>query len=482
METLESHPASARDRGVTVAFLALLLAALSFALLQTMVAPALPDLQRELSTTTTGVSWVLSAFLLTASVATPVIGRLGDMFGKHHLLLVSLSVFTAGTLMAALSHSIGLLVVARAIQGVGAGTFPLAFGIIRDVFPHERVATAIGLISATFGIGAGVGLVVSGVIVDHLGWQSIFWLGFALCLAATVAAWAFVPESPVRSPGRVDWAGAALLSGGLVALLLAISQGRVWGWGSPRVVGLLALAVALLVTLVLVERRVEQPLIDVRLLRRRAVLTPDVAALIFGFGMFGAFTLLPLFVETPSRVGYGFSASVTGAGVFLLPSAAGMLVSGPLAGWIGSRAGFKPVLFVASLFGAAAFGVFAVAHAERWPIYLGSALLGIGVGLAFASLINLVVEAVDQRQTGEATGVNTIMRTIGGSLGAQVAATIVASHEAPGTAVPAESGFTIAFAVSAGAMVLAAAAALALPRRPARETQAADLAPEPSRA
>jgi EmrB/QacA subfamily drug resistance transporter len=410
--------AMAGDRGVAGAFSALLVAVLGFSLLQTMVAPALPALQRDLSTTTTGVSWVLSAFLLTASVATPVVGKLGDMFGKRRLLLASLAVSALGTLVAALSDSIGLLIVARAIQGIAAGAFPLGFGIVRDEFPPERVPTAIGLISATLGIGGGIGLPLAGVIVDRLGWHWIFWLGLVLALVAIAAVWAFVRESPVRSPGRVDWTGAALVSGGLVALLLAISEGRGWGWGSPRILALLAAAVVLLGALVAVETRVRQPLIDMRLLRRRAVLTPNIAALIIGFGMFGAFTLLPLFVETPARFGYGFGASVTQAGLFLLPAAAMMVMASPLAGRIGARGGYKALLALGSLFGAASFVLLAVARDERWMVYLSSAVLGVGIGLAYATLANLVVEAVDQRQTGEATGVNTIMRTIGGSLGA----------------------------------------------------------------
>lgn len=227
--------------------------------------------------------------------------------------------------------------------------------------------------------------------------------------------------------------------------------------------GLLAGAVVLLVAFVAAERRIRQPLIDIELLRRRAVLTSNVAALIIGFGMYGAFTLVPLFVQTPPEVGYGFGASVTEAGVFVLPMAVTMLFASPLAGRIGARVGFKIPLVLATLIGALGFVLFAVAHDAEWTIYLGNAVLGIGVGFAFASLANLVVGAVEPRQTGEATGVNTIMRTIGGSLGAQIAATIVVSAHAAGTSVPAESGYTTAFALSAIAMGLAALAALAGP-------------------
>ncbi|MBM7791383.1 EmrB/QacA subfamily drug resistance transporter [Tenggerimyces flavus] len=436
-------------RDVGGAFAALLTAVLAFSLMQTLVVPALPDLQRQLDASTTVVPWVLSAFLLTASVATGLLGRLGDMFGKRRMLLVALLVFGIGTLIAAMASSIGVLIAARAIQGLGAATMPLAIGIVRDVFPRDRVPIAIGWISATFGVGFGVGLVVSGLIVASLGWQWIFWLGLVVIVASIAMVAAFVPESSVRSPGRVDVVGAILLSAGLTLLLLAISQSRVWN--AVAITALLVAAAGLLVAFVLAERRIRQPLVDVRLLSRRPILTTNVATLIIGFGMFGTFTLIPLYV------GSAFGASVVEAGLFLLPMAAGMLAAGPIAGRLGAKAGFKTPLVLATTIGVLGFALFAFAHDLAWTIYAGSAVLGIATGFAFAAVANLIVTAVDPRQTGEATGINTIMRTIGGSLGTQSAAAVVA-------AMPGENGYTAAFAMSAVAMVVATIAALAYPR------------------
>jgi EmrB/QacA subfamily drug resistance transporter len=433
---------------------ALLLSVLSFSLLQTMPVPALPDLQREFGAAPTTISWVLSAFLLTASVATGLLGRLGDMFGKRRMLMYALTVSLLGTLLAALAPNIGVLIAARAIQGVGAATFPLAFGIVREQFPRDRVPVAIGWISSTFGIGFGVGLVVPGLIADALGWQWIFWTMLLVQAVAILAVSAYIAESTARSPGRVDWAGALLLTGGLVALLVAISEGRAWGWGSVAVVGLFVLAVVLLVACWVVESRLDRPLLDTALLRRRVVLVANITALIIGFGMYGAFTLVPLFVETPPAAGYGFGASVTEAGLFIIPMAVTMLFASPIAGRIGARVGFTTPLVVSGLFGAAGFALLAAAHDTAWPVYVANGVLGIGVGFAFASLANVVVAAVDPRQTGEATGVNTIMRTIGGTFGAQLAATIVAST-------PGEAGYTTAFVVSAVAMAVAAVVASA---------------------
>lgn len=476
-ETAAEPPAPpAEQRSVAAPFAALLIAVLSFSLMQTMVVPALPDLQREFDTSTTTISWVLSAFLLSSSVATALLGRVGDMFGKKKVLIASLLVFAVGTLLAALSGSVGMLIASRAVQGVGSAAFPLAFGIVRDQFPRERVPVAIGLISSTFGIGFGVGLVIPGPIIDALSWHWVFWLGLVVIVAGIAAVAAFIEESTVRSPGRIDWAGVVLLSSGIVALLLAISQGKPWGWGSAGVIGLFVTSVVLLAVFSFVETRISEPLIDMELLRRPAVATSHLTALIIGFGMYGAFTLVPLLAQTPSEVGYGFSASVTESGLFMVPMAATMLIASPLAGRLGAAFGWKLPLVLACLIGVVGFVVYAVAHDSEWLMYVGSGILGIGVGFAFAALANLVVSAVDPRQTGEATGINTIMRTIGGSLGAQIAASVVASEVITGTRVPAESGYTTAFVMSAVALGLAALAALAGPGS-LRRAPAADAPP-----
>jgi EmrB/QacA subfamily drug resistance transporter len=430
-----------------------------------MVAPALPAIQKDLHTTTTGVTWVLTVYLLTASIATPVLGRLGDMFGKERMLVLVLSMFALGSLVAAMSHSIGMLVAGRAIQGFAGAVFPLAFGIIRDEFPPERVAQGIGLISATFGIGGGVGLVAAGAIVDHLSYEWIFWIALIVTALAIVCTLLFVPESPIKVPSRIDWAGAALMSVGLGALLLGISEGPRWGWTSARVLGLFAGAVAALLVWVRWELRVLDPLVDMRMMRRRAVWSTNLAALLVGFGMFGSFILIPQFVQAPPNAGYGFDATVTEAGLILLPSTAVMLFAGPIAGWLGGRLGSRLPLLIGTLLAASAFALIGLAHEHRWELYIGTALMGAGIGFAFAAMANLIVEAVDPTETGVATGMNTIMRTVGGSLGGQISATIVTAHVIAGTHIAKEVGYTEAFFLSSFVMLLAFGATLLVPVR-----------------
>jgi EmrB/QacA subfamily drug resistance transporter len=448
---------------VTLAVLAL--AALAYALLQTMVAPALPEIQHELGASPSTVTWVLTVYLLSASVTTPILGRLGDMFGKEHTLVAVLALFALGSLIAALSNSLGLLVAGRAVQGAGGAVFPLAFGIIRDEFPRERVATGIGLISATFGIGGGAGLVLSGLIVDHLSYRWIFWFGLVVVLIATVATHLFVPESPVKSPARIDYVGAALLAVGLSSLLLAVSEGDRWGWTSAATLGLFAAALAVLVVWVVYERGRREPMVDIELLRLRGVWTTNLVAFLIGFGMFGSFILIPQFVQTPESIGYGFGVGVTGAGLFLFPSAIVMLVAGPLAGLLGTRHGSKLPLLIGMACAAVSFTFLAIEHSQEWQILVAVTLLGMGIGMSFASMANLIVEAVPQHQTGEATGINTIMRTVGGAFGAQIAAAIVTDHIAAGSRYPAESGFEAAFVMGAVAVTIGLLAATLIPGR-----------------
>lgn len=325
--------------------LILSLAALAFALAQTTLIPALTELARELDTDAGGVAWTVTGYLLSAAVCTPIFGRLGDMFGKRRLLVVALAIFGAGSVVSALGTSLEVVVAGRFLQGAGGGIFPLCFGIIRDEFPREKVATGIGLISAIFGIGGGAGLILSGLIVDRLPYEWIFWLALLVVVAAAIMTWLYVPESPIRAPARIDWLGAMLMTLGLVLLLLGVSEGNEWGWSSERIVALLGAGVAVLALWTWFESRADHPLVDMRMMRRRGVWTTNVTALLVGFGMFGAFILTPQLVQAPTATGYGFGASVSEAGLFMLPSTLVMLIAGPVAGWLGSRVGSRvPVL------------------------------------------------------------------------------------------------------------------------------------------
>lgn len=452
----------------------LFVSSMAFALMQTFLIPALPELQRSLGTSTTWITWTITAYLLTSAVAIPLVGRLGDQHGKAKMMVVSLAVFLVGSLAAIVAPNVGVLIAARAVQGVGGAVFPLSFGIIRDQLPPERHSVAMGLISSVLGLGGGVGIVMSGVIVDHLSWRYLFVVSAAVVAAALVLVWRFVPESSVRASPRLDLAGAGLLSGGLVCLLLAISEGRSWGWGSAPVVGLLAAAAVLLVLWGVAELRTREPMVDVRMLARRPVLFTNLTALASGFALYMTWVILPGFYQLPRNLpaelqglgGYGFGTSVTVAGLWVLPTSASILLAGPVAGLFGRRHGSRLPLAAGMVLLAAGCAGIALWHSEPWQPALAFAVCGWGIGFSFAAMPKLITDAVAPSETGVANGMNTVVRTVGGVMGAQVGAVILAASYLGAAPVPAESGYVAAFWVSAGAGLVGAVLAWLV--RPAR--------------
>ncbi len=453
--TKRSHPS------VTLAVLGL--AGLAYAMLSSSVVPALPTIQHDLHTTETSVTWLLTGYLLAASVGTSILGRLGDMYGKEKLLLWTLIMLGLGTLLAGVAHSLGILIIARVIQGAGGGIFPLAFGIVRDEFPREKVAGSIGLLSSILGVGAGIGIVLSGVIVENLSYHWLFWLPMIAIIVAAACTWWFVPESPVRVPGRVNWGAAALMSLGISLVLLGVSQTTEWGWGSSKTLGLIA--AGFLVSCAWVAREVssDEPLIDMAMMRVRGVWTTNAAAFLLGAGMYSSFIVIPQFSQLPKSTGFGFGASVVTSGLYLLPSSVCMFVLGLVAGKISLRYGSKLALIAGTAFTTGAFALLSAAHAHPLDFLIASGLLGIGIGLAFAALGTLIVQAVPPHQTGVASGMNTVMRTLGGALGGQLSATFIAAHVRHG--LPTVDGFTETFVMATGFLIVCLLASLLVPGR-----------------
>ena len=445
----------------SITFAVLAIAVSSFALLQSLIVPVLARIQLEFGTDQATVTWVLTAYLLSASICTPLLGRLGDAVGKKRMLVVTLGALAVGSLAAALAPSIGWLIAARVVQGAGGGVLPLSFGIIRDEF-KDRVTSALSIIASLTAVGFGAGIVIAGPIVGTLGYPWLFWLPMIATTVAAVAALFFIPESPARTPGRLPAIPAVLLSVWLVALLLALSEGNVWGWTSSRVLALFAVAAVVLVVWVRVETRVPVPLIDMRMMRRRGIWTTNLVAAFVGFGMFASFGFLPQFLQTPPSAGYGFGASISESGSLLLPSAVASFLVGFGTSRLIRALGARAVIVAGTLLTAVAFASIALFHDATWQLYAATTVQGIGSGLVFSSLAGVVIASVPRQQTGVASGMNANIRTIGGSLGAAVMAGVVTARTGP-TGLPAEGGYTLGFAILAGGMVLAAGAAAMIP-------------------
>jgi EmrB/QacA subfamily drug resistance transporter len=450
---------------VTFAILAVGIGA--YALLQSLVIPVLTTVAKELHTSQDAVTWVLTAYLLSASIFTPILGRVGDMFGKKWVFVGTLVALAVGSVLAAVAPNLAVMIVARVIQGVAGGMLPLGFGIIRDEFPAEKVAGAVGVLAALTAVGGSLGIVLAGPIVDALGWRWLFWLPGIVTVAAAAGAVVYIPQSLARSRGTISWTPAILLSLWLVLLLVPLSEASVWGWGSPKVIGLLAGAVVFAAAWVWSELRAATPLIDMKMMRLPAVWTNNLVALLIGVGLYAMFAFLPAFVQTPRSAGYGFGASITVGGLMLLPSGFTMFAAGVLAGPLTKRFGGKALVVTGCLFGTAAMAMFAFAHSAEWEIYVATAILGVGFGLAFSAMSANVVAAVPAGQTGVATGMNANIRTIGGSIGAAVMASIVTAKLEP-SGLPVESGYTTGFGIMAGVLVVAALAGALIPsqRRP----------------
>jgi EmrB/QacA subfamily drug resistance transporter len=457
---MASETADRTHPNLTLAVLAL--GGLSYAMLSSLVVPALPTMQHDLHTTETGITWLLTGYLLAASVGTAIIGRLGDMYGKERLLLATLLILVFGTLLAALTSSLPVLIAARVIQGVAGGIFPLSFGIVRDEFPPEKVAGGIGLLSAILGTGGGVGIVLSGLIVEHLDYHWLFWIPLALVIVAALATWRLVPESPIRTPGRINWLAGALMSIGISAVLLAISQTTTWGWVSAKTIGLVAIGLAFTAAWIALEARSKNPLVDMTMMRVRGVWTTNAAAFLLGAGLYASFIVFPQFAQLPTKTGFGFGASVVVSGLYLLPATIGMTILGLRAGAISARFGSRAALLAGTVFSALSFAILALAHDHPWEFLLSASLLGVGIGLAFAALGNLIVQAVPSEQTGVASGMNTVMRTLGGALGGQLSATFIAGNVADD--LPTVTGFTETFLMATGFLVLCFFAGLLVPR------------------
>ncbi|MBL7521988.1 MFS transporter [Frankia sp. CNm7] len=452
------HAASSADS------LVLMLAAAAFAVAQTAVVPGLGVLTKELRTTPANISWVLSAYLLSAAILTPMAGRLGDMFGKRRMLVIALVTFAAGSVLGALAVNVWMLVLARVVQGAGGGIIPLCFGLINDTFPAERRPGALGLMSAIAGIGAGGGLVMGGLLVDHASWQWIFWVGTAISAAAAFGAMR-LPDSGMRAPGRIDVPGALLLAVGLTAPLLALTRTSAWGWLSARTLGLVGAGLVVLVLFGLFERRAAEPLVDLSVLARPAVLITNVVTALVGFCMFGAFVLIPQIAQTAESTGYGFGLSATGAGLLMFPACVAMLIAGSVSGRFTVRLGARALL-AAGPFGAAGGLVgLALTRGSAAPVIALSIIVFTGVAVGMAAVPNIIIAAVPAGMTGQATGVNALVRSVGAALGSQVAATLLAASTDAATGLPTDGAFTQAFLLGAGGAVCAGLAGRLAPRR-----------------
>jgi predicted MFS family arabinose efflux permease len=426
-------------------------------------APLLPTIARDFHDSLSTAQWSLTIALLTGAVSAPLMGRLGDGSRRRATMIGGLAVVILGCVIAAEASRLGVLVLGRALQGVGLGVAPLAMATARDEMPVDRVAPMIGLLSVSTAAGAGAGYPISGLLADRVGLSGAFWFGAAVTGLALVSVIAAVPSARNRRAAPIDMPGAVLLATGLVALLVAIAQGATWGWGSPAVVGVLLCGLIVLGLWVVQQLHTDAPLVDLRLLRHPAVLAGDGCALVLGIAMYMNLSAVTEFVQLPGADGFGFSASVVVAGLTLVPLSVCMLTASRALPILLEHIEVRAVLAIGCLVVAASGIFFAVFHGSLWESFLMMGMLGIGLGITYAAIPGLVVSAVPRGETGSAMGFYQVVRYVGFSLGSAVTASILASHNSSSTGQPTLHGYTTVLWVASAICVAAAVTAWVLP-------------------
>ena len=432
----------------------------------TLIIPSLPDLPARLGVSADDASWLVTATLLTSAVSTPIVARMADMYGKRKMLILSLVAMVLGSVICAVFQSFAIMLVGRALQGFASSLVAVGISILRDELPPERITFAVALMSATLGIGAALGLPLSGILTDVFGWHSVFWFSALAGGLLTVGLSFLVRESQVRTRGRFDIAGALLLSVVLVALLLPVTKGGTWGWSSPAVLGLAALGVLALAGWIPLELRVRQPMVDLRTATRRPILLTNIASVFVGMAMFINLLVTTQILQQPEATGFGLGMSVFATGVAMVPSGLMMVLLSPVSGALLSRWGGRPTLMLGC-------SIMAVTYAGRVyfsnnlaEVMIGSTLVGMGTALAFAAAPTLIMESVPVTETTSANGLNTLVRSIGTSIGSAVVALVVSTRvlEIDGVAYPAEAAVHTVLWIGMAATTVAIALICFVPR------------------
>lgn len=459
-QTTTDRP-SGRAGGAVVPVLAF--AGIVVAVMQTLLVPVIKDLPRLLDASPADATWVLTSTLLSGAVATPIMGRLGDLYGKRRMLVASLAVMVIGALISASTSDLILMITGRTLQGVAMGAIPLGIGLMRDMLPRERLGSAMALMSSSIGVGGGLALPAAALVAQHSDWHALYLGAAGLGVLAIVLTLTVVPESPVRAEGTFDLPGALGLSAGLVLFLLPVSKGSDWGWTSGTTLGLLGAAVVVLLLWGVMELRVPAPLVDLRTSARREVLLTNLASIMVGVSFFVVSLVLPQLLQLPA--GYGLGQSMVVAGLCVAPLGVTMMFTAPVYARLSARYGPKTTLILGLLIIAAGYGGGLGLMNAAWQTVLTSVILGAGIGLAYSSLPALIINAVPASETGAANGLNTLMRSIGTSVSSAVIGMVLANtaDTVGGVEIPTLHGFRLSFLIATAAVTVGLLLALFLP-------------------
>lgn len=460
-------PRRSASGGLLIAVLAA--AGISVSLMQTLMIPLIPQLPALLDTSPANASWAITATLLTGAVATPMLGRLGDMYGPKRILVLCAALLFVGSVIAALTTSLIPLVIGRGLQGFGAPVIPLGISVLRAALPAERVGSAMGLMSASLGVGGALGLPLSAVIAEHFDWHALFWCSAALGLASGILFVLLVPDlEPVSSDHRFDPIGALALGAALVMLLLPISKGGMWGWGSATTLGLVGAALVTFALFAWWQYRAPSPIVDMRTTLKRPVLLTNLSSIAVGFGMFALSLVGPQLLEMPRETGFGLGQSMIATGLWMAPGGLAMMAAAPVAARVLAVRGPKIVLVIGSVIIAAGYLAGTVLLGSPVGVMVLGLIVSFGVGFAFAALPALINAAVPVSETASANSINSLARSLGTSTSSAVMTAVLAQMTVTiaGQALPSPAGFRVALLIAAAAAVGAALIAMAIPKAP----------------
>ncbi|MGV9919827.1 MFS transporter [Streptomyces cellulosae] len=469
----QTRPVRLSGRAGAAVVPVLAFAGIVVAVMQTLLVPVIKDLPQLLDTAPADATWVLTSTLLSGAVATPIMGRLGDLFGKRRMLVVSLAVMVVGALVSAATSDLLVMIAGRTLQGFAMGAIPLGIGLMRDMLPRERLGSAMALMSSSIGVGGGLALPAAALVAQHTDWHALYLGAAGLGLIAIALTLAVVPESPLRAKGSFDLPGALGLTAGLLLFLLPVSKGSDWGWTSGTTLGLFGAAAVVLLLWGLMELRVSAPLVDLRTTARREVLLTNLASIMVGVSFFVVSLVLPQLLQLPTASD-GLGQSMVVAGLCVAPLGLTMMFTAPVYARLSSRYGPKTTLIIGLLVIAAGYGGGLGLMSAAWQTVVTSVVLGAGIGLAYSSLPALIVGAVPASETGAANGLNTLMRSIGTSVSSAVIGMVLANtaNVVGGAAVPTLHGFRVSFGIATAAVVVGLVLALFLPgRRPSVRPQ-----------
>lgn len=468
MPTSSQPDATVATRSPVLAVVVLCLGGLAAALTQTLVIPIQSELPQLLGTTPANASWVITATLLAAAVSMPVAGRVADLLGKQRVLVVSAGILLVGSVVCALGDSLVPVLVGRTLQGMAMGFIPVGISLLREITPPSMTSTSIAAMSATLGVGGAIGLPLSAWIADAYDWHALFWLSAGLAAVILLATVLAVPHVRDAGGGRLDVVGAVGLAVGLVAFLVGVSKATEWGWGDPRTLGAVLGGLVVLLLWGVFELRRAEPLVDLRTTAQLPVLLTNLAAVAVGFGMMAQSIVVPQLLQLPEATGYGLGQSILAAGLWMAPAGLMMMVFAPVSAGLMRRLGAQRTLMIgAGVLGVGYLVAFALMGAP-WQLLVASCVASAGVGIGYAAMPTLILDAVPAREAGAAVGLNALMRSVGTTLAAAVMGTVLtgSTRSLGGFEIPTQGAFQACFVIGAVAAFVGVAITATIPRGP----------------